>query len=668
MRLSWFGLGLAALSWAGVASAAEAPRPADYGAIPTVADLDLSADGARLLLMAPKDDRFILQIATAAVGLTQRRALLDPEPGIDLIGAEWIDSRRAVVFEKRAAPWQASEAAPDRINLYRASILDVETGDRIVMLPEKTIDGWDIVAPLLLGRVSPTPGKLRIATQEFRLRDMVENTMPKTKDADRFAVFEVDLATGKGTLIERGTAATRGWLPDDQGRLRLRVDADPEKNTTEFWLRDGDQGRLRLLKRWPSLVDVEWSIDGFDPKDANFAFVTGDFGGDRQVIRRIDLRNGRIGPVFAEKPGVDMSGVLAENWTNRPVGFGWTDDRPRQTYFDPAWAALYQKAEARFPGKTLSFPVESADQRLAVVHVSAPDDPPSAYLMSTDGTRVEHLYDEYPQLEGRSHGAVRAITYAARDGAKIPAYITLPPGGADKNLPLVVMPHGGPQARDEGVFDWWAQFLAARGYAVLQPNFRGSTGYGKAFERAGWKQWGGLMQDDVTDGVAAMVAQGLADPKRICIVGASYGGYAALAGATKTPELYACVAAVAGVSDLHLMVTNDLNNLQSDPLTRDWLETAVAGDVNDKAALDKVSPARHADQVRAPVLLIHGRDDTTVPFAHSETMRAALVAAGKPVELVELAGEDHYLMKAATRVQMLTALDAFLATHLKPKD
>jgi dipeptidyl aminopeptidase/acylaminoacyl peptidase len=495
---------------------------------------------------------------------------------------------------------------------------------------------------------------------------MLENRLPPSKEDDRFAVFEVDLNTGKGELIERGTHTTRGWLPDDQGRLRLRVDADPDKNTTEFWLRNGDSGRLRLLKRWPSLVDVDWSIDGFDPEDANFAYVTGDFGADKTVIRRIDLRNGRIGPIFAEKPDVDMGGMLAENWTNRPVGFAWTDDRPRQSYFAPNWAALAQKAQARFPGKTLSFPVESADLHLAVVHVSAPDDPPSAYLMSADGTRFEHLYDEYPQLENRTHGAVRKFTYAVRDGAQIPAYLTLPPGADAKSLPLVVMPHGGPQARDEGVFDWWAQFLAARGYAVLQPNFRGSTGYGKAFERAGWKQWGGLMQDDVSDGVAQMVKDGVADPKRICIVGASYGGYSALSGATKTPALYACAAAIAGVSDLNLMIRNDLSNLQSDPLTRDWIENVVAGDITDKAALDKVSPARQAEQVRAPVLLIHGRDDTTVPFAHSEAMRAALVAAGKPVELVELAGEDHYLMKAATRRQMLTALDAFLAKHLKP--
>lgn len=665
MRVWFWGMSVAALACAS-AAAAPAPSPADYGAIPMVADIDLSADGARLLLLAPKDDRFILQIATAAVGLTQRRTLLDPEPGVDLLGAQWIDSRRAVVFEKRAAPLQVSADAPDRVNLYRATIMDVESGDRVVILADQTMNGWDIVAPLLLGRVAPKPGTVRVATQEFRLRDMLENRAPAGKDAERFAVFEVDLASGRGALIERGTHATRGWLPDDQGRLRLRIDADPETNTTEFWLRDGDSGRLKLLKRWPSLVDVEWSIDGFDPKDANFAFATGDFGADKQVIRRIDLRNGGIGPVFVEKPGVDMSGVMVENWTNRPVGYAWTDDRPRQAYFEPSWVALMQKAQARFPGKTLSFPVESADMRLAVVNVSGPDDPPSAYLMSTDGTRLEHLYDEYPQLEGRTHGAVRKFTYAARDGAAIPAYLTLPPGAAEKNLPLIVMPHGGPQARDEGVFDWWAQFLAARGYAVFQPNFRGSTGYGKAFERAGWKQWGGLMQDDVTDGVVDLIKQGLADPKRICIVGASYGGYAALTGAVKTPELYACAAAIAGVSDLNLMIQNDLNDIQSDPLTRDWLETLVAGDVNDKAALDKVSPARQADRVRAPVLLIHGRDDTTVPFAHSETMRAALVAAGKPVDLVELAGEDHYLSKAATRIQMLTALDAFLARHLKP--
>jgi acetyl esterase/lipase len=665
MRM-WLLSAAALALWAPGALAQKPPvTAAEYGALPTVADIDMSADGARLIVIAPDGDKLSLQIATASVGLTQRQPLVSTEPGVDLIGAEWIDARRVVVFEKRTAPIQFSPDAPDRIDLVRTSILDIETGERIPMLPERTLEGWDIVAPVMLGRVHPKPGTLRIATQEYRLRDILENRVPEGPAGAMFALFEIDLKTGAGTVIERGVPETRGWLADHKGQLRMRYDADPEKNTTEYWLRQGDGGRMRLLKRWPSLIDIEWSIDGFDPADPNIAYATGDFGGDKIVVRKIDLRTGKIGPIFAEKPGVDMSGIMIENWTNRPVGYAWTDDQPRQFYFEPTWAALYQKAEARFPGKSLSFPVESADMRLAVVRVTAPDDPPSAWLMATDGSRFEHLYDEYPQLEDRAHGKVRKLTFAARDGVQIPAYLTVPPGAVEKNLPLVVMPHGGPQARDEGVFDWWAQFLAARGYAVLQPNFRGSTGYGKAFERAGWKQWGGLMQDDVTDGVQELIKQGIADPKRICIVGASYGGYAALAGATKTPELYACVASIAGVSDLNLMIQHDLNNVQSDPLTRDWLETAVAADLNDKAALAKVSPAAHADKVRAPVLLIHGRDDTTVPFAHTETMAQALRALEKPVEVVELAGEDHYLSKAATRTQMLEALDRFLALHLK---
>jgi dipeptidyl aminopeptidase/acylaminoacyl peptidase len=260
---------------------------------------------------------------------------------------------------------------------------------------------------------------------------------------------------------------------------------------------------------------------------------------------------------------------------------------------------------------------------------------------------------------------VKFFSYAARDGLSIPAYLTLPYGSSGRNLPLVVMPHGGPEARDGGDFDGWAQFLASRGYAVLQPQFRGSAGFGKAFRDAGRRKWGLEMQHDVTDGVKHLIATGVADASRVCIVGWSYGGYSTLAGLAFSPELYKCGVAGAAVSDLPEML-DWVTKRQGRDLREDDYWTLVIGHrMADHDRLVATSPARHASKIRVPVLLVHGRDDTTVPIAQSEIMANALKLANKPYEFVAIDGDDHYLSKSKTGIDFLGQLERFLGQHLR---
>jgi len=228
----------------------------------------------------------------------------------------------------------------------------------------------------------------------------------------------------------------------------------------------------------------------------------------------------------------------------------------------------------------------------------------------------------------------------------------------------VVLPHGGPDARDEIGFDWWAQFLANRGYVVLQPNYRGSAGYGEKFTAAGLQQWGLKMQDDITDGAKKMIADGIADPKRVCIVGASYGGYVALAGATFTPDLYACAASVAGISDLHQLLQRERKQYgQRSDVVLFW--RSRVGDLSDDAdQIAATSPALHADRVKCPVLLIHGSDDTTVWIEQSKIENDALLKAGKQVQFVTLQSDDHYFTLSETRIRMLTELETFLKKNI----
>ncbi len=233
-----------------------------------------------------------------------------------------------------------------------------------------------------------------------------------------------------------------------------------------------------------------------------------------------------------------------------------------------------------------------------------------------------------------------------------------------RNLPAVIFPHGGPVDRDGLEFDWWAQFMASRGYAVLQPNFRGSSGYGVAFRDAGNGEWMGKVQNDIEDGVRKLIADGIADPKRICIVGASFGGYAALAGATFKPDLYACAVSYAGPSDLSLLLDHmaDATGNNSVPISI-W-EARMGAKRSDTDKLDAMSPASHAIQVKIPVLLMHSDQDITVPIEQSEAEDTVLQRAGKSVQFVTLAGDDHYLSLGGTRIRLLKEIDRFLAAHI----
>lgn len=262
-------------------------------------------------------------------------------------------------------------------------------------------------------------------------------------------------------------------------------------------------------------------------------------------------------------------------------------------------------------------------------------------------------------MRGADVGPMRMITYKATDGLAIQAVLTLPPGRNPKNLPFVVLPHGGPSARDYPGFDWLAQAFASRGYAVLQPNFRGSTGYGAAFENAGDGEWGRKMQTDISDGLAFLAKEGIVDPKRVCIAGASYGGYAALAGVTLQQGLYRCAVSVAGLSDLQTFYDDRMRISASNRTIFRNFQRQIGSGQN----LKDISPARFADRADAPILLIHGKDDTIVLYKHSDIMADALKRANKPFELVTLPGGDHWLTTSETRLAMLEAMVAFIEKH-----
>jgi dipeptidyl aminopeptidase/acylaminoacyl peptidase len=294
-----------------------------------------------------------------------------------------------------------------------------------------------------------------------------------------------------------------------------------------------------------------------------------------------------------------------------------------------------------------------------LVQTSGNRDSGSWYLVDVAQLRANGVAVERLAIEPEQVGPISRVSYTAADGLELDGILTLPPGREAKNLPLIMFPHGGPGSYDSVTFDWWAQAFASRGYAVFQPNFRGSTNRDEAFQRAGYGQWGRKMQSDISDGLAELARQGIVDPKRACIVGASYGGYAALAGVTLQQGLYRCAVAVAGVSDVSMMFNTDNRESGQDRMVR----RSLLEELGPRSGFDAVSPRRFAAQADAPILLIHGRDDTVVPFEQSTKMADALKDAGKPYRLVELREEDHWLSRSTTRMQMLEETMAFVQEH-----
>jgi dipeptidyl aminopeptidase/acylaminoacyl peptidase len=298
--------------------------------------------------------------------------------------------------------------------------------------------------------------------------------------------------------------------------------------------------------------------------------------------------------------------------------------------------------------------------------VSGPDEPSSYYLFDKTKAHIELLSQRYASLPAQRLATMQRYAYAARDGVRIPAYLSRPPGAPAGPMPLIVMPHGGPEIRDSFDFDVWAPFMATRGYMVFQPNFRGSAGYGVAYAEAGYGQWGKMMADDVTDGVKALIASGQVDPKRICIFGGSYGGYAALYAGATHPELYQCVVSWAGDDDLLASLRFERQQHGTDSESyKYWLKSMGDPD-KDAAALKAASPLTYAASYQPPVLMIHGEDDGIVDVQASKTMKNALARAGKSVKLVTFKNEGHRNWVDEDAEAALTEVSTFIQAHIAP--
>jgi dienelactone hydrolase len=628
---------------------AEPPPASAFGRIPAVAQAEISPNGQHVAILGGTADQRTLSIATIDQPGLPTLALGDVEAvGLAWVGDDHVLTR--IAFWKSFGPRHAyrfeRNVAVDLQGRAVARLLDKDgLSEALTEQPVLGTTSADAPRALMVGMTEGSGPNARMDTKIARKG--VENPFVA-------ALFSVDPATGKGALVERGTYDTSGWEVDAQGQPRVRFDHD--QVTHRFTIMARAKGKPQYSKVFGGDYASYRTYAGYsDPEDAIYLTENG-------RLMRLRLADGETTPVGPPLDGVNPS-TLWDTARRALIGIDTGLEKPRIEWTDPEIGAVHAALSKVFKDQVVEFSGWSDDRTRFVVRVTSPSAAPTWYLFDKTRKELSPLGEEYPELKGAPLGATRWISYKARDGLEIPAYLTLPPGAfGGAKLPLIVLPHGGPVARDGYDFDFLTQFLATRGYAVLRPQFRGSAGFGDAFEKAGYGEWGGLMQTDLLDGVAALAASGDIDPKRVCIVGASFGGYAALAGAAFHSDAYRCAASFAGISDLGLLGVEE-GRLYG----RDSSGMKEFHDMLGKASPEKlaqVSPAKHAADVNIPVLLIHGDKDTVVQLEQTTLMADALKGAGKPVETVILADENHYLTRASTRTQMLQALEAFLAKNL----
>lgn len=574
---------------------------------------------------------------------------------------------RVAVFALRDGQWRMEHSLPadnaasfqwagnDRLLIDVNSVAVIAGGGLWIPYPTRRVAGYDLSAR-----------HLRVLAANRGVYDEVIFTDPEGRYALLSGqpelgrdpnVQRVDLATGNAQVVQPSRSGVWSWFADSNGIVRAGVDYGARR--TRIYYRAAPGAPLRLIEdrrhdRDDSVVDL---IRFTGNSERGIIISNADTG--RFAIYHYDFATDARGEAIFEHPEVDVTSAVTDRDGNVD-GIFYEDDRPRVRWLDPEMAQIQQAIDRAFPGKTNIIGSRSRDGNRMLVFSSAADDPGTYYVYDRAGRRMELFASPFEGLHDVSFAEVRPVSYQSRDGQRIHGYLTLPPGRGERGLPLVVLPHGGPFVRDSWVFDQDVQFLASRGYAVLQPNFRGSTGYGREFVERGYGQYGGGMIDDIEDGVDWLVGQGMVDAGRVCIMGSSYGGYAAIWSAIRSPQRYRCAISMAGPTDLKSMRRYSTSGFVPRRYVRAFRERLQG---EERIDLDTISPLRHADRLTVPLLIGHGDNDITVPPDQSRRLVNALSRRRISVESVFYPKAAHGFTTEEERTDWLRRVETFLSRH-----
>ncbi|MBA4304556.1 MAG: S9 family peptidase [Sphingobacteriaceae bacterium] len=473
-----------------------------------------------------------------------------------------------------------------------------------------------------------------------------------------FDVYELDLSQGELQLQIENPGNYSQYLTDETGRVRLIVTTD---GTNQSFLHRGPLEapfeKLFTIGFKDAFVPIK-----FHPEQPHWVYALSNIGRDKKAAVLFDLKKQRVIQTLFEHPSYDVDWLIFSQKTHEPLFAQYTDWKMQYHFLADRAKQLYAKVAKELDDFEVVFTGTDEAETKVVIRTYSDRTMGSYYLYDLATGQLRLLADASPWLKMENMAAVKPIAYTSRDGLKIHGYLTIPKGGKNKNLPLVVVPHGGPWIRDVWRFDQNVQFLANRGYAVLQMNFRGSTGYGRAFWEASFKQWGKNMQNDITDGVKHVINQGIADPNRIAIYGGSYGGYAVLAGLAFTPDLYACGIDYVGVSNLFTLMQTIPPYWEPG---RAMFYEMIGHPQADSLHYVQASPVFHADKIKVPLMVVQGAKDPRVKKAEADQIVEALAARGVEVDYILRDDEGHGFRKQENRIALYESIETFLERHLK---
>lgn len=626
----WFAFAVLAIV-SGTAAAAQPIAVETLFKIPEYENLRLSPDGAHLAAIIPVNGHH--NLAVIDLRKMEARAITGYSTQ-DVVNFAWINNRRLLVDvgHVRDASGQIYITAYGAVDVDGSNVQTLRFGTRHVV---------------------------------YRFRDDSGDVLTIGRHGASSAVFRASTMTGRETLLtlENPGNVVR-WVADYEGNVRAAYSYDRKTRTNALYYRTAADGAWKELARFPGDENAGTVPIVFDTDNHNL-IVSSNVGTDRATIYRYDPDTLKTVDKVADSPDFDLGGVIVDRKLRKLVGVATGGTASGMTWVDDYWKGIQASVDKALPGlrNRLSWGEDKPD--LVLVTSYSDVQPTRFWLLDVAASRMVELQNSRKWIDAGSMTPVKSVTYKARDGLEIPAYLAIPPRTAAGKPPLVVVIHGGPHAGGYGPwFDEETQFFASRGYAVLLPNFRGTTGYGRKFLEAGYRQWGRAMQDDITDGVKWVAQQGLVDPDRVCLYGQSYGGYAALMGLVREPNLFKCAVAGLAVTDPGLLFEPGWNRSVARDDVEAYLKRTIGDMDTQRAWLDEVSPLKRAADIHKPVLLAFGGADRRVPLVHGTRLRSALEANGTPVEWIMYPDEAHGFTRDENRFDFYHRVEQFLARNL----
>lgn len=621
----------------GAQVATAAPAAESFGELPNIYDAAISPDGDEIAAIVNNNGQYVIRV-TSIVKPDEKPRAIGLGKGVKPSYVKWGNDRQVLV-----AFWQSQKIQSTPIETsYIFSFDSVELKGKILVKPSRGV--FRQFNSNVVDWLEDDPEHILMSYDEES-----NNLKP--------GIFKVNLTTGRDTVVAKGIYGVNQWYTDTSGTPRIGVgQRDNAEATPVMRIFDTAKDRWYAASDYPGL-DADTRLFGFTGQSNEL--IIGDYRGkDTLGLYIYDLNTMSITRKIYHNDNYDAEGVVRSKDGDQIIGARYTADTSEVELLGQYDTSL-ARMRAKFSGFTVDYVDQTASGDKILFKVTGPYEPGYLMLLKSGDSEPINLGSLRPSLPNAEMGEVISVKYTARDGQKIPAYVTLPPKVTDtsmlKNLPFIVLPHGGPYSRDSKRFDYFAQFFASRGYGVLQMNFRGSEGYGKSYEEAGRKNWV-VMQEDVEDGMRWLLKKGYADPKRTCIAGWSYGGYASLMGAAKTGELYSCSIAMAAVTDLKDLVSDLKKYRHGRASAKKFVKDGFQNNDEIKAN----SPARVAENITIPVFLAHGTLDQRVHFDQYTRMKRAFKKSKADVTYMEFKGEDHFLSNQENRQMFFKRLDKFL--------